>query len=231
MLKPLCFFSQVTSATPLPCNDGTLGRKTSATLMEIERNRQILLAKQGEGVRSSSKKDGDHIIMKQNTTQILAIKGKVLSKQVQNQSLKMNYNPKESNANANYNIHMSPHLHDSEKKLDNTLSPISCDIFGNLVHPTSQGKTFRADFQNDASNSLSYTPNKKACNGLENNFIAANSISHQLNHKDANVLCPKPLPRTSTSLTLKLLNTRILDMTRYFPEATDSPDQGNKASI
>ncbi|XP_042881409.1 pleckstrin homology-like domain family B member 1 isoform X3 [Penaeus japonicus] len=38
---------QVTSATPLPCNDGTLGRKTSATLMEIERNRQILLAKQG----------------------------------------------------------------------------------------------------------------------------------------------------------------------------------------
>lgn len=38
---------QVTSATPLGCNDGTLGRKTSATLMEIERNRQILLAKQG----------------------------------------------------------------------------------------------------------------------------------------------------------------------------------------
>ncbi|XP_068238737.1 pleckstrin homology-like domain family B member 1 isoform X2 [Palaemon carinicauda] len=38
---------QVTSSTPLGCNDGTLGRKTSATLMEIERNRQLLLAKQG----------------------------------------------------------------------------------------------------------------------------------------------------------------------------------------
>lgn len=38
---------QVTSSTPLGCSDGSLGRKTSATLMEIERNRQILLAKQG----------------------------------------------------------------------------------------------------------------------------------------------------------------------------------------
>ncbi|XP_064098310.1 pleckstrin homology-like domain family B member 1 isoform X3 [Macrobrachium nipponense] len=38
---------QVTSSAPLGCNDGTLGRKTSATLMEIERNRQLLLAKQG----------------------------------------------------------------------------------------------------------------------------------------------------------------------------------------
>ncbi|XP_050738373.1 pleckstrin homology-like domain family B member 1 isoform X4 [Eriocheir sinensis] len=38
---------QVTSSTPLGCPDGSLGRKTSATLMEIERNRQLLLAKQG----------------------------------------------------------------------------------------------------------------------------------------------------------------------------------------
>ncbi|KAK4311576.1 hypothetical protein Pmani_016937 [Petrolisthes manimaculis] len=41
---------QVTSSTPLGCPDGSLGRKTSATLMEIERNRQILLAKQGTRV-------------------------------------------------------------------------------------------------------------------------------------------------------------------------------------
>ncbi|XP_071546028.1 uncharacterized protein [Panulirus ornatus] len=39
-------FYDVTSSTPLGCSDGSLGRKTSATLMEIERNRQILLAKQ-----------------------------------------------------------------------------------------------------------------------------------------------------------------------------------------
>lgn len=43
ILKP-----KVTSSTPLGCPDGSLGRKTSATLMEIERNRQLLLAKQGE---------------------------------------------------------------------------------------------------------------------------------------------------------------------------------------
>nr|XP_045622979.1 pleckstrin homology-like domain family B member 2 isoform X5 [Procambarus clarkii]XP_045622980.1 pleckstrin homology-like domain family B member 2 isoform X5 [Procambarus clarkii]XP_045622981.1 pleckstrin homology-like domain family B member 2 isoform X5 [Procambarus clarkii]XP_045622982.1 pleckstrin homology-like domain family B member 2 isoform X5 [Procambarus clarkii]XP_045622985.1 pleckstrin homology-like domain family B member 2 isoform X5 [Procambarus clarkii]XP_045622986.1 pleckstrin len=38
---------QVTSSTPLGCPEGSLGRKTSATLMEIERNRNLLLAKQG----------------------------------------------------------------------------------------------------------------------------------------------------------------------------------------
>ncbi|XP_076060048.1 uncharacterized protein LOC143036506 isoform X4 [Oratosquilla oratoria] len=38
--------NQVTRSTPIACNDGSLGRKTSATLMEIERNRQLLLAKQ-----------------------------------------------------------------------------------------------------------------------------------------------------------------------------------------
>lgn len=38
---------QVTSSTPLGCSDGSLGRKTSATLMEIEQNRRLLLAKQG----------------------------------------------------------------------------------------------------------------------------------------------------------------------------------------
>lgn len=42
------FKPKVTSSTPLGCPDGSLGRKTSATLMEIERNRQLLLAKQGE---------------------------------------------------------------------------------------------------------------------------------------------------------------------------------------
>jgi pleckstrin homology-like domain family B len=40
--------SQVTSQSPIDIQNGSLGRKTIESLKEIEKNRQLLLAKQGE---------------------------------------------------------------------------------------------------------------------------------------------------------------------------------------
>jgi pleckstrin homology-like domain family B len=40
--------SQVTSQSPIDMQNGSLGRKTIESLKEIEKNRQLLLAKQGE---------------------------------------------------------------------------------------------------------------------------------------------------------------------------------------
>ncbi|RXG67959.1 hypothetical protein Avbf_05008 [Armadillidium vulgare] len=46
--------NQIATLSPLEYREGTLGRKTSAALMEVERNRQLNLVKQGEQLRLKS---------------------------------------------------------------------------------------------------------------------------------------------------------------------------------
>lgn len=148
--------------------------------------------------------------MKQNTNETLgSVKGNVPSKQIKNWSPTKSSNLEGVKTYVNYSIQHC------ERNLNNTLSPISCDIFELLVHPTTHGKNFQVGFEKGDSNCL--TLNDRACNKLADNLIDANSIE-----------CPMPLPRTSASLTLRLTKNRVLVLMRYFPETPDSSDQGNK---
>ncbi|KAK8722171.1 hypothetical protein OTU49_012309, partial [Cherax quadricarinatus] len=213
---------QVTSSTPLGCSDGSLGRKTSATLMEIEQNRRLLLAKQGEGRYCSCRLPYNikYNILQQNLT----MNSFGNTKQKQENFLSSFHGIKDTGTNSKYYI-SSPvnnvRVSKCEKILNTSLNPTLYNMFEGLTYnalPTTEHSSPLLCAQVCHTYGQVHNLNSKpheVCDFLSKNFFTenANRISLWSNLKTADSFHPTPFPRTSASINVKQPNARISAVT------------------
>ena len=177
----------MTTSSPLNYSEGTLGRKTSATLMEIEKNRQLLLAKQGEGVTCNTRPSNPSFSNNPAT----------------NSNLHKPHVPTGSNGiYSNINV-ASPATVDKRQMIC-SINASTFDVLGNTIHPTKNliNEMNVIQEQNNYRKFPIYVNDVISDNlnfALSNNCPTPNTqkLVNNDSKKTTPVTTPTPTPRTS----------------------------------